>query len=212
MDGQIEGIVLSKLEYGDNTLIIDFYSAELGKITFSATNSKKKNSRFYFSPLNLLQLNLYTSKKSKYFRLKELQSINPDQLINRDNEVHAIRFFLAELLKKILTTEEADPRLYLFLKSRITDLYSSSSKSHYILDFLIDLSPFLGIDFDQITKEDQLLDEFSFDLSKEDRKTLIEGRKNRKAYLNALLRFYSHQYEGLDQLKSKAVLAEVFSD
>ncbi len=212
MSGKQEGIVLSKLQYGDSTLIIDFYSREGGRTTFSAYTSRKKNNKFYYSPLNLLSVDLYKSQKGKHLRLKEVNSLLNDQLISRDSEIHAIRYFLAEFLKKTLTHEEADEQLYSYLKESIVGLYDCESKSLYLLEFLESLSPYLGFDLSELQSENGQLRDFGFYLKEDELKSLSQAKKgNKKAYLNALLSFYGQQFEGVADLKSKSILAEIFS-
>lgn len=212
MSLKLEGVVLSRTEYGDSTLIVDFYSLEGGRLTFSATISKKKNTRFYFSPLTYVAVELYQSKKAKYFRLKEVQSLLTDQLVNRDSEVHAIRYFIAELLKKTLSNEESDPALFQFIINKLIHLYSSDSKGKFVVEFLEELTPYLGIDLEELKNQNGNDSGFEFGLSKMEWECLVgETNNSNKVYLNALLAFYTFHFEGVSQLKSKAVLAEVFN-
>lgn len=212
MGNTLEGIVLSRLEYGDTALIVDFYSRELGRTTFSAYSSKKKNARFYFAPLNFLEVELYQSKKEKYLKVKEISSLLPEQLMNRDSEIHAIRYFIAEFLKKTLNNEESDEALFSFLIEQLNELYHTSNKGTYILTFLENLSPYLGIDIVELKNNKGMASEFGFTFNESEWERLLAiNPKDKKSYLNLLIRFYAHQFEGVGALKSKTILAEIFS-
>lgn len=212
MSQLLEGIVLSRLEYGESTLIIDLYSKELGRTTLGAYKPKKKNNSFYFAPLNLIQVSTYTSPKTKYLRTKDVNSLLADQLISTDSEIHAIRYFLADFLKMTLNEHEADPSLYSFLTARIKSLYQTQQKSSFVIDFLEALSPYLGIDLMELRSDTTLLRDFGFSLNETEQDQLIQPNpKDKKSHLNALLKFYAHQFEGVTKLKSKEVLAAIFN-
>ena len=211
MNTNIRAIVLSKVNYGESTLIIDLFSRESGRLTVSTTISKKKNNRHYYSPLAVLDLSIYKSK-GKFYRIKEVKNAIPEQLINQDSEVHAIRYFLAELLKHVLKTEAEEIILFDYILDQLKQMYEAEKKGGFVLDFLEGLTPYLGIDIAEIEEGEASWKEFGFELDKDELEMLRKrDKKNAKQYLNALLRFYSHHIDGIQNLKSKSILAEVFA-
>lgn len=205
-------IVLSKTEYGDNSLIIDLYSLQNGRMTASSYSSRKRKSRFYFEPFSLLELEIYQSKKAKFNRIKEARSALPLQMMIHDPEVNAMRYFLAEVLKKTLVAEENDPALFSFLKVEIENLYLSKNRSQFLINFMERLSPYLGIDFSEIQKIGGKASDYDMSFSESEWNSLMNNNfKNYKQRLKLILKFYAHHFEGMEKLKSKEILAEVFN-
>lgn len=215
MIDKFQGIVLSRVEYGDSALIIDLYSKEKGRLSVSSYSSKKKNNRFFFAPLSLLNIGLYKSKKGKLLKIKEVESALADQMISRDSEIHAIRYFIAEVLKNTLKEEDSNPYLYDFLKTEIDTLYTTDKKGSFVINFLENLSPFLGFDLNELRRAGGKASDYGFEFSDSEWNSLLcdtkEERVGNKAYLSLLLKYYANHFDGIATLKSKSVLAEVFS-
>lgn len=204
-------IVLAKVEYGDRTLIVDCFSAESGRISASTHLSKKNKSLFYYSPLNVIELDLFRAKKSKLFKVKEAKSLIAEQLANQSPEVNAYRFFIAEFLQKTIEIESQDRALYKFLTDQIASLYHSSSRPSFLSDFLEQLSPFLGIDLAEIKAQGGEPSDYGLLFNDQEWKTLMEQNKvKEKERLSALLKFYAHHFPAVEKLKSRKVLSAVF--
>jgi DNA repair protein RecO (recombination protein O) len=214
MSTKVQGIVLSKVEYGDSALIIDLYCKEKGRLSVNTYSSKKKNNRFFFAPLSLLNISFYQSKKGKFLKIKEVESALANQMISRDSELHAIRYFIAEVLKNTLKEEDSSPYLYEFLKTEIESLYTTDKKGSFVINFLENLSPFLGFDLNELRRAGGKASDYGFDFSDSDWNALLcetrEERVGNKAYLSLLLKYYANHFDGMGALKSKSVLAEVF--
>ena len=211
MSESVQAIVLSKVEYGDKTLIIDLYSLQSGRLTASAYSTKKSKNRFYFSPLMVLELELYSSKKAKLKKIKEVKSAMPIQMANTSAELNAYRFFIAEVLQKTLGLENSDPPLFQFLSQTILRLYEGF-ESDFVIRFLEHLSPFLGLDLEEIKKQGGSAKDYDLAFNEEEWKRLTTNENVPiKEKLNLLLRFYGQHFEGVNHLKSRSVLSAVFS-
>lgn len=211
MSERIQAIVLSKVEYGDKTLIVDLYSLELGRLTASAYSTKKSKNRFYFSPLMVLELDLYTSKKAKLKKIKEVKSTLSTQMSNSSVELNAYRFFIAEILQKTIVEESTDPPLYHFLLQSVEKLYRGLNPD-FIVHFLEHLSPYLGLDLSEIKRQGGAASDYDLEFSAKEWERLTTSKKIPiKEKLNLLLKFYAQHFEGVSQLKSRPVLSAVFS-
>jgi DNA repair protein RecO (recombination protein O) len=211
MSDRIQALVLSKVDYGDKTLIVDLYSLQSGRLTASTYSTKKSKNRFYFSPLMVLELDLYTSKKAKLKRIKEVKSNMAVQMANTSMELNAYRFFIAEVLQKTLALESSDPPLYHFLIKSIEQLYQKV-EADFIIHFLERLSPYLGLDLEEIKRQGGTAADYDLDFNSDEWGRFTSNtRIPAKEKLNLLLKFYAHHFEGIKHLRSRSVLSAVFS-
>ena len=116
-------IVLSKLKYKDNDLIIKCYTQEMGIVSFllrGVLKSKRGTSKIaYFQLLSQLQIVL-THKNNR-----SLQSIKETKLNHIYSSLHsnvlkgAIVMFLSEVLSNTLKEEEQNETLYSYLECKL---------------------------------------------------------------------------------------------
>lgn len=227
-----KGIVISSLKYGDNSLISKIISQEKGLITVISTRSKtKKNKQAnYFQPLSAVQFVSYLSNKSNISRIKEV-SFNKTIVPIDDVVVTSIRFFLSEILGKVIKEEEQNFQLYSFIEQELSRLYNiETDKAIFPIQFLIDFMEFLGIQPDLNETElyfdyyegsttnakpnhPEFAEQKEFILLNELLTTNKKLNKiERKQVLNLLLHYYNIQLSaGLENLKSKAVLEVVLA-
>ncbi|PWH83754.1 DNA repair protein RecO [Algibacter marinivivus] len=149
-------IVLSKLKYKDNDLIVKCYTQEKGIVSFllrGVLKSKKGNSKAaYFQLLSQLQLE-FTFKNSR-----SLQSIKEAKLNHIYTTLHShvlkssIVMFLSEVLSNTLQEEEKNEILYSYLENTLLWLDSQSEYANFHLLFLLKFTKYLGFypDINQI--------------------------------------------------------------
>jgi len=211
MSDRIQAFVLSKVEYGDKTLIVDLYSLQSGRLTASIYSTKKSRNRFYFSPLSLLELNLFVSKKAKLNKISDVKSELPSQMAQNSAPSSAYRYFIAEVLQKTLSLENPDPQLFNFIYSFILDLYNGKIRATFINDFLEGLSPHLGLDLQEIKRQGGNPADYGLDFNQSDWQRLITDQPiSTKERLNLLIQFYGQHFEGMKHLKTRSILGEVF--
>jgi DNA repair protein RecO (recombination protein O) len=141
-------IVLSKLKFKDNDLIVKCYTQELGIVSFllrGIFKSKKGNSKAaYFQLLSQLQL-VFTYKGSR--ALQSIKETRPNHIYT---SLHAhvlkgaIVMFLSEVLSNTLQEEEQNPTLYSYLENTFLWLDSESEYANFHLLFLVNLTKYLG--------------------------------------------------------------------
>ena len=143
-----KAIVLSKLRFRDNDLIIKCYTQEKGIISFllrGVLKSKKGSSKIaYFQLLSQLQLEL------TYKNGRSLQSIKETKLDYLYSSLHthvlksAIVMFLSEVLSNVLQEEEENETLYSYLENTLLWLDSQTEYANFHLLFLLKLTKYLG--------------------------------------------------------------------
>lgn len=141
-------IVLSKLKYKDNDLIVKCYTQEFGIVSYllrGVLKSKKKGSKVAYYQL-LTQLHLVTD----YKQARGLQYVKEVKINHLYSSLHtnilksAIVLFLAEVLSTTLQEEEQNATLYNYLETTLQWLDTNDRYSNFHLLFLLNLTKHLG--------------------------------------------------------------------
>ncbi|GGG38246.1 DNA repair protein RecO [Bizionia arctica] len=141
-------IVLSKIKYRDNDLIVTCYTQKNGLVSYilrNVSNSKKGYSKAaYFQLLSQIQLvALHKNNRS----LQEVKEVKIHYMYH-SLQTHVIKssivFFLSETLTSILKEEEANDNLYSYLESALQWLDSQDEFANFHLLFLLKLTKHLG--------------------------------------------------------------------
>ncbi|WP_445734316.1 DNA repair protein RecO [Mariniflexile sp.] len=141
-------IVISKIKYNDNDLIVRCYTQQLGNVSFllrGILKNKKSSSKVaYFQLLSQLQLIiLYKNNRS-------LQIIKETKLNHHYSSLHsnvlksAIVMFLSEVLSSTLKEEEPNETLYSYIETTLLWLDAHTEYSNFHLLFLLNLTKYLG--------------------------------------------------------------------
>ncbi len=223
MKEQTAGIVLRYFRYGDSSIIAHIYTEKYGRQTFifkaAKTRSTKRKINF-LQPLALVELPIDYNPKKELYPGNGTQILRVFQSIPFLQVKNSCAFFLAEVLGKLLQTQEADQPLFMFLTDAISFLDKESTKgANFHLTFLIKLMEYFGIQPDwevtetleiQIKEEEDTLWK-AFQLGTwEECDALPLAREQRNLFLDKILAYYSFHLQEMGQLKSLAVLQEVF--
>lgn len=229
---QTEAIVLKTIKYGDSSLIVKVYSKDYGVLSIIASSAGKKGKKIksYFSALNLLTVIVYHKEKQNLHRLKEVSYCDKSIEISNHVGVSAIKFFLAEILNKLIAEEEINLNLYDFLKSKINELNQTKNGLKYFhINFLYEISAYLGIKpnfcekgqyFD--LRDASIVSQLPFhgEYIEGDKLQLIKNyfcdsveinKREISEILDVLISFYNIHLGGLDNIKSREVMEVVFS-
>jgi DNA repair protein RecO (recombination protein O) len=141
-------IVLSKIKYRDNDLIVKCYTQKHGLVSYilrNISNSKKGHSKgAYFQLLSQLQLvTLHKNNRS----LQDVREVKTNYMYH-SLQTHVIKssivFFLAETLTSILKEEEPNESLYSYLETTLQWLDTQNEFANFHLLFLLKLTKHLG--------------------------------------------------------------------
>ena len=143
-----KAIVLSKLKYRDNDMIVKCYTSQRGVVSYllrGVLKSTKQSAKtVYFQPLTQLQI------EENYRASQSLQFINDVQLDLVYKSLHsnipksAIVMFLSEVLTSVLKEEEQNELLYDYLKTSLLWFDHEEDVANFHLLFLLDLTKYLG--------------------------------------------------------------------
>lgn len=143
-----KAIVISKLKYRDNDLIIKCYTENFGVQSYllrGVLKSKKGKLKTAYFQL-FTQLDIIVSYKENR-SLQSLTEVKPSafyQSIYSNVAKSAIVMFLAEVLSGILKEEEKNQSLYTYLETTLLWLDTNDEISNFHLLFLLNLSRYLG--------------------------------------------------------------------
>ena len=233
-----DAIVLSKLKYRDNDLIVRCYTREQGIVSFliyGILKSKKGKSKIaYFQLLSQLQVT-FNHKESK--GLQSLQDIRVSQVytsLHSQVLKSSIVMFLAEVLSAALKEEESNTALYSYLENTLMWLDVHDQFANFHLLFLLKLTKYLGFypDVTQINDPYFNLMEGHFEPQETGKysisgeqlnllKTLLDASfetlpeikinaKQRQNFLNLMLRYFELHLGSFKTPKSLEILNQVF--
>lgn len=232
-------IVLSKLRYRDNDLIVKCYTQQFGVVSFlirGVLKSKKGNIKVaYFQLLSQLQLVI------DYKKNKNLQTIKDVKINHLYSSLHSnvikssVVMFLSEVLSSILLEEEENKILYSYLETTLLWFDTHSQSSNFHLLFLLNLTKYLGFYPEDINLESSYfnLKDGRFE-NKNYGKTSVYGEnltllktllgttfdaintikinsKQRQSFLNMILLYFELHLGGFKTPKSLVVFNQVFS-
>jgi DNA repair protein RecO (recombination protein O) len=236
-----EGIILHYVKYGENSVIVNIYTRELGRQAYmlNVSRSKKsKNKAGILQPLFFVDLVAYQKDTREVQRIKEIKNQPVYQNIPFDVAKSTQAIFLAEMLSKTLREQESAPEMFDFILNSLLffDL-ADNGMANFHLWFLFRLTEYLG--FFPDTKKTGFEGWFDmrkgavvpfepphpFFMHKEATNILcslatlkiqelpqLKIPKHLRNYLTLkLVEYYQLHFEHLGEIKSLKVLHEVFS-
>tara|TARA_R110000868_G_scaffold185488_2_gene427457 strand:+ start:648 stop:1367 length:720 start_codon:yes stop_codon:yes gene_type:complete len=232
-------IVLSKIRYRDNDLIVKCYTQQYGVLSFllrGVLKSKKGLTKTaYFQLLSQLQLVIVYNPNRSLHTIKEAKINHLYSSIHTNILKGSIVMFLSEVLSNILKEEEQNETLFSFIETTLLWLDTHSEYSNFHLLFLLKLSKYLGfypekinLEYDYFNLEDGKFEVKQlgiYTVSGENIMLLKQllgtkfealsnvkiGTKQRQSFLNMLLLYYELQLGEFKKPKSLQVLNQVFS-
>lgn len=232
-------IVLSKLKYGDNDLIVKCYTKERGTTSFLLKNvlkSKKAQvKKAYFQELSHLQIDF------RYKQNRELHLINTVKANSIYSSLHSnvlkssVVIFISEVLSNILREEEKNEALYDYLDASLSWFDMQPNASNFHLLFLLELTRFLGFypDISNLDRDYFNMEEGKFERSPNGSQVITGenlmllkqflgttfdalnsvkiNSNQRQTFLNLVLLYYKIHLGSFKQPKSLAILNQVFN-
>ena len=233
MNYSCRAISLLNYKYGEESIIAKIFTEEYGLISYSVKRGRSKTSKNKISLLQHMSLINISAQKKQKNEIQFLKEISlSHSLINSYLNINKqlLRMFMAEVLEKILVSNEQDKRLFNFIWNEIILLDTLEKvSSNYALNYLLSITYYLGF---YPSKENIELDFFDLEkasfVEKEDnRGMIIKGEnlvffksllinnnnnipyKNRKEILKLILKYYKTHYYNLENIKSFDVIDDM---
>jgi DNA repair protein RecO (recombination protein O) len=237
MIGKTRVIVLHKTNYSENSIVVQAYSLDYGKVSFLVSGVKGKKSRTklaLFEAMSILDIVGNFKNIDKLIKPTEIKLVVPFYQIKSDISKRMIVLFLSELLHKCIREPNPDQSMFVFIENGLNYLeYTDESVANFHLVFLIELSRYLGfypqiknghyfdlregVFINNIPHGSLYLQGAQKDLffrvlgTKIDKSHTIKfNGKERKLVLDSLIQYYQIHISGLMNLKSQTVLETIF--
>lgn len=215
-----KGILFNYFKYSDNSLIIEFFTADRGKESFLI--SIKKFPKNFFKLLSVYDLEIIIKDNRNIQKIKNLSLIyNFNFYFNHIKS--CIIIFISEFLNKILPKNQPDSNLFYFIENSIYAFNNlDNGFANFHLSFMLKLTKYLGISIEnfllsELNDSENLEENFHspilLHLYRIDYDFLDEIKLNknlRNEILIKIINFYSSYYHNLSNIKSIDVLKEIF--
>lgn len=233
-----EGIILQNIKYGDKKIILKVFTKQQGLVTFSAIISKSPTAKIKTAttlPLQLVELSFNLKPNKDIQQLTEANLLYVCDDVSKDFNKLATAQFLNEVLLKCIKEQHPNEELFDFIVSSYKWFNESKEEyNNFHICFLFELSKYLGFEphnnFDALnnyfdTREGKFTtNSLSFPLGfdKTQSQAFLKvfdanllgkplGRAERNELLECLLAYYKMHVAGFNELKSYAVLKELFN-
>jgi len=232
-------LVLSKLRYRDNDLIVKCYTQDYGVLSFllrGVLKSKKGLTKTaYFQLLSQLQLVIVYNPNKSLHTIKEAKINQLYSSLHTNIMKSAIVMFLSEVLTHTLKEEEQNETLFSYLETTLLWLDTHSDCSNFHLLFLLNLTKYLGFypeknhlehnyfnlqdgKFETVQIGDYAVSGENLIILKQllgikfDTLSNIKlNAKQRQSFLNLMLLYYELHLGGFKKPKSLQILNQVFN-
>lgn len=184
-------ISLTYIKYGESSIISKLFTKEKGLQSFIIKGVRKKKSKktlSYFAPLRLLTINASFNTKKNLQYLGDVGIEKHIDYSESDMKKNFLCYFIAEVNAKVLQENENNEPLFNFVwDTAITLFESKKNDSNFALNYLINLSYFLGFGPSKQDSEKLFfnLETGTFSQTKISKKTSLDEESSK--YLSALL-------------------------
>ncbi|MBR9845055.1 MAG: DNA repair protein RecO [Algicola sp.] len=234
-----KAIVISKVKYRDNDLIVKCFTEQNGLVSYlirgALKSSKGSSKAVYFQLLSQLQIeeNFKANQTLQY--IKEVKVDFIYRSIHTNVYKSSIAMFLAEILSTVLKEEEQNTSLYQYLETTLKWLDYQEDYSNFHLLFLLNLTQYLGFYPESTTSdapyfnlsnglfETQKSNMYSVSgenltllkrllgINFDDLKTIKMSSKQRQSFLTMLLLYFELHLGSFKKPKSLQVFNQVFN-
>lgn len=211
----VEFIVLTTTKVGENALVVHTLSREWGRRGFLVRSAKKTGTTL-FLPLNILEADVVENSKSELWTLKNITLKDTLAGIRGDLRKNTMTLFLSEVLFRTVRDGANEDGLYEWCVGSILTLNALEADfANFPVRFLLELAGALGFrpTFDDIApfagehlNQMKALTAASFSESL----LLPLNGSTRNALCEELLQYLSYHTEANIQVKSLAVLRELY--
>ncbi len=234
-----KAIVLSKIKYRDNDLIVKCFTYHRGAVSYLVRgvlkSSKRHSKAAYFQLLTQLDIEENFKQNQSLQSLKEIKLDYHFSSLHTNVLKSAIVIFLSEVLASVLKEEEQNEQLYSYLETAFRWLDIKDQFANFHLLFLLNLTKHLGFypDVANMASDFFNLSKGAFELQKTDiysisgeNLTILKQllgtnfddleqikltSKQRQSFLTMLLLYFELHLGSFRKPKSLQVFNQVFS-
>lgn len=150
-----KAIVLSSIKYADSSLIVKAFTESDGLKSYILqgvlASKKGKVKAAYFLPLSQLEIVANHKNNATLERISEVKTHYHYQTAHSNLIKNSLVLFLSEVLSSAVVEEEENQELFHFLSESLIWMDQNDQVGNFHLQFLINLSRFLGFYPDRST-------------------------------------------------------------
>lgn len=207
--------MLSTTKVGDNALVVHTLSREWGRRGFLVRSARKTGTTL-FLPLNILEAEVVENSKSELWTLKNIVLRDALPGIRGNLQKNTMTLFLSEVLFRTIKDGANEDGLYEWCVGSVLTLNAlESDYANFPVRFLMELAGALGFrpSFDGIApfaKEHLPVMKALLEASLSESLLMPLNGATRNALCEELLQYLSYHTESIIQVKSLAVLRELY--
>ncbi|HUM89224.1 MAG TPA: DNA repair protein RecO [Prolixibacteraceae bacterium] len=235
-----KAIVLHQVKYAETSIIVTLYTEAFGRQSYIVNgirSAKSKQKMGLLQPLFQLEIEAYHKPGRGVQRIKEFRADYVYQSVPFDVTKRSVSFFLAEVMFKVLRSEESDSEAFIFIQDSLQFFdQMAHGAANFHLWFIVNLLKYLGLQpnnnfnenyrwFDMkngrflLTRpllpqtpdaESSWLLSVLFSHSLETLHQLELNGKQRTRLLELLLEYYAIHLEHIGKINSLDILKELF--
>jgi DNA repair protein RecO (recombination protein O) len=139
-----EGIVLSKINYGEADRILTLFTKDQGKVRVIAKGVRKIKSRKRGHLEVFNQVRFSATKVHNFDIMTEAELIEGHSDLKKDLRKVSVAYYLVEIINKLTQTDEKHELLYYFLAEKLHELNETRSLKKFRIKSACDLLMELG--------------------------------------------------------------------
>lgn len=139
-----KAIFLHRINYSESSLIVTFYTLENGIQKFIFQGGKKKGQGLF--PLSLCDIHYYRRPDSELGKLTAAFPYEMLHGVTQNPLKSTLAFFMVDVLKQCLQTDQSDPALFSFIERSVLILNDQEDLSLFGIIFLVHLAEHMGIE------------------------------------------------------------------
>lgn len=148
MTVKTRAIVLRNLKYGDQSLIVDMLTEQLGRVSFAVRlpkTAKGKLKKQLFQPLTIVDVEFDHHERASLQHIRDIRIATPYYNIGTHPAKLAEAIFLADFLSHATQNEQQNVPLYAYVENCLLWLDAAETGfANFHLVFMMRLSRFLG--------------------------------------------------------------------
>ncbi len=148
MTERTKAIVLNKIKYGDNSIIVNLFSLKYGRVSIIIKSCRSKRSPIkanMFFPLNIVEIDLNYKHNRNMQHLKCANSVYILNEISTNIYKVCLTQFMAEIVQKSVKEETPNTEVYDFLEKTVLALEKTSNPiGNFHIVFMIGLAKIIG--------------------------------------------------------------------
>lgn len=145
MSEKIEGLFIKSTKIKHNLFIVDLLTLTHGRCSFTFYFNKKKSSSFIFQPFHFIEFSSGFNLEKKVNKGNNPALVFPVINIISDVRKTGYAMLLTEIIHKLISNQEANPKLYLTIKQMILYFEHQPFNPVFGVFFIKELLPLFGI-------------------------------------------------------------------